>query len=71
MHVASWLTNADSCWSNNISIYCHEQYGETVSINRVRQLRSNIRNEAADDAIFVGLSPPDFVDLNFNMHANT
>lgn len=29
-----------------LAIYCHEQYGEAVSIHRVRQLRNEIRNEA-------------------------
>ena len=26
-------------------IYCHEQFGEAVSLRRVRQLRNNIQNE--------------------------
>ncbi len=29
-----------------LAIYCHEQHGEPVSINRVRELRCQIRNEA-------------------------
>jgi len=29
-----------------LAIYCHEQHGETVSIRRVRELRTQIRNEA-------------------------
>lgn len=29
-----------------LAIYCQEQHGEPVSINRVRQLRNQIRNEA-------------------------
>ena len=29
-----------------LAIYCHEKHGEPVSIRRVRQLRSQIRNEA-------------------------
>jgi hypothetical protein len=33
-----------------LAIYCHEQYGETVSIRRVRQLRIQIRNEALQQA---------------------
>lgn len=33
-----------------LAIYCHEQHGETVSIRRVRQLRSLIRNEALQQA---------------------
>ena len=41
-----------------LAIYCHEQYGEKVSIQRVRELRHKIRNEAAqmDNERF--LSPP-------------
>lgn len=54
-----------------LAIYCHEQHGEAVSINRVREIRSKIRNEAAQDANFAGLSPPDFVDLNFDAFAST
>jgi len=38
-----------------LAIYCHETYGEKVSIDRVRELRIKIRNEAAmmdrDDAL--------------------
>jgi hypothetical protein len=30
-----------------LAIYCHEEYGEKVSIRRVRELRNKIRNEAA------------------------
>jgi len=33
-----------------LAIYCHEQHGETVSIRRVRQLRTQIRNEALQQA---------------------
>ena len=29
-----------------LAIYCHEEYGEKVSIVRVRELRNKIRNEA-------------------------
>lgn len=28
-----------------MAIYCHEQFGEKVSIKRIRQLRNNIKNE--------------------------
>ena len=28
-----------------LAIYCHEQYNEKVSIKRVRELRTKIRNE--------------------------
>lgn len=30
-----------------LAIYCHEEYGEKVSIKRVRELRHKIQNEAA------------------------
>ena len=33
-----------------LAIYCQEQYGESVSIHRVRQLRNQIRNEATQQA---------------------
>jgi hypothetical protein len=33
-----------------LAIYCHEQHGETVSIRRVRGLRTQIRNEALQQA---------------------
>jgi hypothetical protein len=32
-----------------LAIYCHEEYNEKVSIKRIRQLRSQIRNESRDD----------------------
>jgi len=44
-----------------LAIYCHEEYNEKVSIKRVRELRTKIRNEAAmmdesdcitDDALY-------------------
>jgi hypothetical protein len=31
-----------------LAIYCHEQFNETVSIKRVRQLRNNFRSESRD-----------------------
>ena len=34
-----------------LAIYCQEQHGESVSIRRVRQLRNEIRNEAAQQMI--------------------
>ena len=34
-----------------LAIYCQEQHGEPVSIRRVRQLRNQIRNEAALHAL--------------------
>ena len=30
-----------------LAIYCNEEHGEKVSIKRVRELRNQIRNEAA------------------------
>jgi len=33
-----------------LAIYCHEEHGERVSINRVRELRFKIKNEMAADA---------------------
>jgi hypothetical protein len=33
-----------------LAIYCREQHNEPVSINRVRELRNKIANEAADEA---------------------
>ncbi len=53
-----------------LAIYCHEEHGERVSINRVRELRNNIRNEAAEDAA-AGLSPPDIIDLEFGAYATS
>lgn len=32
--------------TEQVAIYCHEQNGEPVNINRVRELRCQIRNEA-------------------------
>ncbi len=53
-----------------LAIYCHEQHGERVSIARVRELRNNIRNEAAEDAA-AGLMPPDIIDLDFGAYATS
>ena len=44
-----------------LAIYCHEQHDERVSIQRVRQLRNKIRNEAPD---FPGKGPPGIFDLD-------
>ena len=54
-----------------LAIYCHEQYGERVSINRVREIRCNIRNEAAESFVFTGLAPPGLVDLEFGAYATS
>jgi len=53
-----------------LAIYCHEEHGERVSINRVRELRNKIRNEAAEDAA-AGLGPPGFIDLEFGAFATS
>lgn len=53
-----------------LAIYCHEEHGERVSINRVRELRNKIRNEAAEDAA-QGLVPPDIIDLDFGAYATS
>ena len=46
-----------------LAIYCHEEYGEKVSIKRVRELRHKIQNEASqmDDEEF--LPPPGEIQL--------
>lgn len=54
-----------------LAIYCHEEHGERVSIERVRELRNKIRNEAAEDAAAVGLGPPDIVELEFGAYATS
>ena len=41
-----------------LAIYCHEQYGEKVSILRVRELRHKIQNEAAQMDAEELLPPP-------------
>lgn len=53
-----------------LAIYCHEEHGERVSINRVRELRNNIRNEAAELAA-AGLGPPGIIDLDFGAVATS
>jgi hypothetical protein len=47
-----------------LAIYCQEEHGERVSIQRVRELCIKIRNEAAADAA-AGLGPPGVIDLDF------
>lgn len=54
-----------------LAIYCHEEHGERVSIKRVRELRNNIRNEAAEDAAAPGTGPPDIIDLDFSAYATS
>ena len=54
-----------------LAIYCHDQYRERVSIGRVREIRCNIRNEAAENSIFTGLAPPELVDLNLGAYATS
>jgi len=53
-----------------LAIYCQEQHGERVNIERVRELRNAIRNEAAQDAA-AGVTPPDFIDLDFSEYATS
>jgi hypothetical protein len=52
-----------------LAIYCHEQHGERVSIERVRELRSNIRNDTATAREFSGSGPPGFINLDFSAYA--
>ena len=53
-----------------LAIYCHEEHGERVGIERVRELRNKIRNEAAEDAA-AGVTPPEFIDLDFGAYATS
>lgn len=53
-----------------LAIYCYEEHGERVSINRVRELRNKIRNEAAEDAA-ASLTPPGIVDLDYGAYATS
>ena len=53
-----------------LAIYCHEEHGQRASINRVRELRNKIRNEAAEDAA-AGFIPPDIIDLDFGAYATS
>ena len=53
-----------------LAIYCHDEHGERVNIERVRELRNAIRNEAAQAAA-AGVMPPDFVDLDFGAYATS
>lgn len=48
-----------------LALYCHEKHGERVSIQRVREFRNTIRNEAAEGAAAGDLPPPAFIDLDF------
>lgn len=54
-----------------LAIYCHEEHGERVSIVRVRELRNQIRNEAAEGATSGGWVPPDIIDLDFSAYATS
>lgn len=53
-----------------LAIYCHEEHGERVGIERVRELRNKIRNEAAED-VAAGETPPGFIDLDFGAYATS
>jgi IS4 transposase len=46
-----------------LAIYCHEQYGEKVSIKRVRQLRIQIQNEAR----WIDNADPELMDVKEHM----
>jgi hypothetical protein len=54
-----------------LAIYCHEEHGERVNIQRVRELRNTIRNEAAEDAASAGLEGPEIIDLDFSAFATS
>lgn len=54
-----------------LAMYCHEEHGERVSIQRVRELRNTIRNEAAEDVASGGLRPQDIIDLDFSAYATS
>jgi len=54
-----------------LAMYCQEEHGERVTIERVRELRNRIRNEAAEDAASGDLSPPTFFDLGFSAYATS
>lgn len=54
-----------------LAMYCHEEHGERVNIQRVRELRNKIRNEAAEDAASAGLAGPGIIDLDFSAYATT
>jgi len=53
-----------------LAIYCHEEHNERVSIQRVRELRNTIRNEAAQDAA-VDLGAPGFMDFDLSSSATS
>jgi hypothetical protein len=53
-----------------LAIYCREEHGERVSIQRVRELRNKIRNEASAGAA-TGLGPPGIIDLDFGALATS
>lgn len=53
-----------------LAIYCHDEHGKRVNIERVRELRNAIRNEAAQDAA-AGVMSPEFIDLDFGTYATS
>lgn len=46
-----------------LAMYCHEEHGERVSIQRVRELLCLIRNEAAELTAFIKSAPPYIPDV--------
>ncbi len=54
-----------------LAIYCHKEYGEKVSVKRVRELRINIRNEAR--CASEGAPPPEnyYYQNEFALYAKT
>ena len=54
-----------------LAIYCYEQYGEPVSIVRVREICCKIHNESAGCTVLNGLSPPGFINLDFGAYATS
>ncbi len=54
-----------------LAIYCHEEYGEKVSIKRVRELRHNIENEAAQMDVEERVPQPGEIQPGFGLATAT
>jgi hypothetical protein len=54
-----------------LAIYCHNEYKEKVSIKRVRELRTKIRNEAAMMEKHVPVAYDTILDAQDGLHAKT
>jgi len=54
-----------------LSIYCHEQYNEKVSIKRVRELRINIQNESRSVYLDLSDSHGSSIQNNHYLYAKT